>query len=278
MAVAVFRVVDAFVLAAEMEAPVGVEVACGDEGAEFQDGLGAFESRSRARYGHSVLYDVPAGALDYPGGDGPALGQRGGVAQVPLLVLQVAGAFVGAGAFGRGVAVGGGAAADPGRDPAGLAVQDFAGLVSDPFLGCRLALVEEGPGGLPQVFQHVDEVDNDRDPDPAGRGLRDDGLDLRAVAVHQDHPFPLVLRVTAFRLVKGRGDHGGDIVGDRGGQPLAPGLRLPRLSPAFRLTGPRFLLSPLLRRGAADVLRGARDRDGVVDAGQLGHPLAAVLF
>ena len=64
MAVAVFRVVDAFVLAAEMEAPVGVEVAGGDKGAEFQDGLGAFQPPSCARYVHSVLYDVPACALD----------------------------------------------------------------------------------------------------------------------------------------------------------------------------------------------------------------------
>jgi len=98
---------------------------------------------------------VPAGALDDAGGDGPAVGQRGGVAQVALLVLQVAGGLVGAGALGRGVAVAGGAAADPGRDLAGFAVQDLAGLVSDPFLGCRLALVEEGPGGLPQVFNSL---------------------------------------------------------------------------------------------------------------------------
>ena len=146
---------DALVLAAEVERPVGVEVAGGDEGAEFQDGLGAFEAPSRARYIHSVLHDVPAGALDYPGGDRPALGQRGGVAQVVLLVLQVAGGLVGAAALGAGVAVGGGAAADPGRDLACAAVQDLAGLGGDPFLGGRLALVEEGPGGLPEVFDSL---------------------------------------------------------------------------------------------------------------------------
>ena len=60
---AVFGVVDAFVLAAEMETPVVLEVAGGDEGPELEDGLGAFESPSGARYVHSVLYDVPAGAL-----------------------------------------------------------------------------------------------------------------------------------------------------------------------------------------------------------------------
>src|ERR1039458_3275366 len=81
--------------------------------------------------------------------------------------LKVAGALAGAGTLGRGVAVGGGAAADPGRDLAGLAVQDLAGLVSDPFLGCRLSLVVEGPGGPPQAFGHVDEVDDDRDGEGA---------------------------------------------------------------------------------------------------------------
>src|SRR5207237_4275233 len=91
--VAVSGVVDAFVLAAEVEAPVGVEVATGDQGAEFQDGLGAFESPSCARYVHSVLYEPACRALDYPGGNGPAFGQRGGVAEVVLLVVQVAGAL-----------------------------------------------------------------------------------------------------------------------------------------------------------------------------------------
>src|SRR5260370_28749791 len=167
---AVYGSVDALVLLAEVEAPVVVEVAGGDEGAEVEDGLGAFESPSCARYVHSVLDDVPAGTLYDPGGDGPAFRQRGGVAEVVLLVLKVAGAFVGAGALGAGVAVGGGAAADPGRDLAGLAVQDLAGLVSDPFLGGGLALVEKGPGGLPAVFQHVDEVDHDRDRDAAAGG------------------------------------------------------------------------------------------------------------
>ena len=56
---AVFRVVDAFVLAAEVVPPVGVEVAAGGEGAELEDGLGAFEAPPRACYVHSVLDDVP---------------------------------------------------------------------------------------------------------------------------------------------------------------------------------------------------------------------------
>jgi hypothetical protein len=159
---AVSGVVDTLVFAAEVVAPAGVEVAAGDEGAEREDGLSAFQPPSCARYVHSVVDDVPARAFDDPGGDGPAFLQRPGVVQVVLLVVQVAGAFVGAGSPGGRVAVGGGAAADAGCDLAGVAAQDLAGLVSDPFPGCRLPLVVEGPGGLPQVFEHVDEVGDDR--------------------------------------------------------------------------------------------------------------------
>src|SRR6266705_1006497 len=65
--------------------------------------------------------------------------------------LEVAGAFVGAGVLGAAVAVGGGAAADPGRDLRGFPVQDLAGLVCDPFLGGGLAHAGKGPGGLPAV-------------------------------------------------------------------------------------------------------------------------------
>ena len=192
-AFAVKRTVDAFVLAAEVEVPVVLEVAAGDQGAELEDGLGAFESPSRAGDVHSVLDDVPAGTLDDPGGDGPAFAQRRVVAEIGVLVVQVAGGLVGAGALGRGVAVGGGAAADPGRDLGCFPVQDLAGLVSDPFLGGGLAFVEERPGGLPQVFQHVNEVDDDGDRDAAASGLGGDGFDLGVVAVDQDRPFPLVL-------------------------------------------------------------------------------------
>ena len=47
---AVYGSVDALVLLAEVEAPVVLEIAGGDDGAEPEDGLGAFESPSRARY------------------------------------------------------------------------------------------------------------------------------------------------------------------------------------------------------------------------------------
>src|SRR5260370_19180915 len=144
--------VDAFLLLAQVEAPVVVEVAGGDEGAEPEDGLGTVEAPPCARYVHSVLDDVPACSLDDPGGDRPALAQRGGVAEMVLLVVQVAGALAGAGSFGGRVAGGGGPAADPGRDPAGRALQAPAGLVGHPFLRGTLPFVPEAPGAFPAVF------------------------------------------------------------------------------------------------------------------------------
>ena len=134
-------------------------------------------------------------------------------------------------------------------------MEDLAGLAGDPFLGGGLALVEEGPGSLPAILNHVDEVDDDRGGDVAGGGLRCDGLDLRVVAIDEDDPFALVSRVAAVGLAEGGGDDSGDVVGDRAVShlPLACGSRgfcLP-----FGLAGLRFLLLALLRRGADDVSR-----------------------
>ena len=95
--VAVFGVVDALVLAAEVVAPVVVGVAAGGEGAELEDGLGSFKSPSRAGDVHSVLDQPSCRSLDDSGGDGPAFPQSGVVVEVVLLVVEVAGALVGAG-------------------------------------------------------------------------------------------------------------------------------------------------------------------------------------
>jgi hypothetical protein len=62
-----------------------------------------------------------------------------GVAEVVLLVFQVASAGVSAFAFGGAVAVYGGAAADLGADVASLGGQDPGGLVLDPGEGFGLA-------------------------------------------------------------------------------------------------------------------------------------------
>jgi hypothetical protein len=95
---------------------------------------------------------VTAGTFDDPGGDRPAAGERGAVAEVGLLGGEVACAGVGAVAFAAGVPVGGGPAADPGGDLGGLACQDLGGLGGNPFLGVGVTWLEERPGGLPDVL------------------------------------------------------------------------------------------------------------------------------
>src|SRR5258708_2190559 len=60
--------VDALALLAEVEAPVVVEVAGGDEGAELEDGLSAVEAPSRSCDVHSVLDDACRPATRSPPG------------------------------------------------------------------------------------------------------------------------------------------------------------------------------------------------------------------
>ncbi len=224
--VAVSGVVDAFVFAAEVEAPVVVEVAVGDEGAEFEDGLGAVQAPSGACDVHSVLDDVPAGAFDDAGGDGPALGQGGGVVQVVLLVVQVAGALVGAVAFGcrssRRWWRGGGSRPRPGAA-----------------LPCRIlrawSATQSSASGSPGSKKDQAAFQRYSSTWMKSMTIVTVTPRLAASAVTasiwvllpsmRTTQVALVLRVAAFGLVEGGGDDGGDVVGDRGGQPLARRLR-----------------------------------------------------
>src|SRR5664280_3316405 len=131
-----------------MPCPVGVEVAVGDEGSQFEDGFSAGQTPPCARYVHSVLYKIAAGSLDYAGGDRPAFLQCGGVVQVGALVGEVADRLVGALAFGAGEAAGVGLMGDRGGGIDGAAGQDGAGMLGDPGLGVGVAGAEERPRGL----------------------------------------------------------------------------------------------------------------------------------
>jgi hypothetical protein len=67
--------VEPLVLAGEVVLPVGVEVAVGGDGAEGEDRLGAVKAPAGASQVEAVGDDVPAGAFDDAGGDGPAFGE-----------------------------------------------------------------------------------------------------------------------------------------------------------------------------------------------------------
>src|SRR6266566_5367561 len=119
----------------EVERPVGVEVAVAAQRAELEDCLRAGQAPTGAGAVHAVFDQVPAGALDHAGGDGPASGERGRIVQVGLLVEQVGGGGVGGLALGGVQVVAGGFAADRGGHHAGAAGQDRPGVVVDPGLG-----------------------------------------------------------------------------------------------------------------------------------------------
>src|SRR5258706_4340547 len=85
---------DAMMLLGEVERPVGVEVPVVLWGAESQDGLGALDAPPGAGDVETIADQVPAGAFHDPCRDRPARGQRHVVAQVLLLVHQVAHACV----------------------------------------------------------------------------------------------------------------------------------------------------------------------------------------
>src|SRR6266702_2836437 len=123
------RLVDPFVLFAQVVGPVVVEVAVGADGAEFEDGFCSGQA--------------PAGA-----GDVHAVFD-----QVGLLGGEVARAGVSAVAFVPLVSVGGGAAAYPGGDLGSLALQHLLSLGGNPGLGVGVTGLEERPGRFPQVFQ-----------------------------------------------------------------------------------------------------------------------------
>src|SRR5262249_36259319 len=150
----------------------------------------AVQAPAGAGDAHPVVHEVAAGAFDDAGGDGPALGQGPRVVHEGLLVLRVGQGLaddlgVLAAWLGR---VPGGERADPGDDLAGAAVQDVQPLGGHPVFHRRVAGRVEAPGGLPQVFQHVDEVDHDGQGDAAGGRLSLEQAELVVVPVDQGDP------------------------------------------------------------------------------------------
>ena len=88
--------VEAFVLAREVVSPVGVEVAVVDQGTELEDGFGSFESPAAAGDVEAVADQVAAGTFDRTGGDRPARGECGVVAELGEVAGEVADTGVGA--------------------------------------------------------------------------------------------------------------------------------------------------------------------------------------
>jgi len=82
--------VDALVLAGEVEAPVGVEVAVADQGAELEDGFGSGQPSAGAGDVEAAADQVAAGPFDHSGRDRPAGREGAIVAQERRVAGQVA--------------------------------------------------------------------------------------------------------------------------------------------------------------------------------------------
>ena len=159
-----------------------------------------------------VADQVAAGSFDHAGRDGPARGQGLVVAQVLVLGGQVADAGVGAGPLGGGEAGGVRLGGDLSGGPGAVPGQHRERLDRYPVLGCGIAGGMQAPRRLPDVFQHVDEVDHDVDGDAAAGGLGADQVELVLGAVDQDHPGPPAGRVAGLGLAERGGDHLGRVV------------------------------------------------------------------
>ena len=192
-----------------------------------------------------------------------------GVVHEGLLVLQVGQGLaddLGVLAAGLGRVVFG-EPGDPGDHLGDPAVQDVQRLGGHPVFHGRVAGRVEAPGGLPQVFQHVDEVDHDGQGDAPRGGGGLEQAELVVVPVDQRDPGPQMTGVAAVGLGEDLADGdvaaGGDVAG-------VPAVLRPRACPAWRAGSGRMTCSGV---------RGRAVRDGDVEDGPgLGHPLAALLL
>jgi len=143
---------------------------------------------------------------DHAGGDRPAAGQRLVVSHVHLVVREVGDGLVHAGQVevaGPGIGAGlRGDGGEGGGDRLRAAVENAEFLPVGPLRGrLRVAGVQRG-GSLAEVAGHVDEVDQDRDFQPALPGVVADGGDLLPVAVDEEYALAGPVRVGAVGLVE----------------------------------------------------------------------------
>jgi len=112
----------------------------------------------------------------------------------------------------------------------------------------------------------VHNVDHDGHLHPAGLGFGADPGELVVVAVDQRDPGAVLVGVATGGFVEDLADHPGGVGGDAGHQPLAP-------RPWAAVAGWVGLVGC-----GQDVAWGSGDRGAVVDAADLGEPLAVALL
>src|SRR5271165_1322229 len=154
----------------EMKLPVRVEVARRSDGAQAQDGFRPGEGPARARAVHAVLHEVPACSFNDAGRDREAVAESLPVMHQPRarpvrevvarnldgLPSRIVELLLASGPPANGASD---VSAAPPREEREKAV-------ADPVLGLGVALSEESPRRVPDVFEDMHEVDEDGDFDP----------------------------------------------------------------------------------------------------------------
>src|SRR5436190_3038668 len=186
-----------------MKQPVVIEVATRSQGAQPQHRFCSCERPPGSGAAHAILYEVSARTLDDAGRDRQSLGEGEIVVEPCSIPRQVLDAFLdGLGGLGtEGMALDHAAQAGA-QLCGGMPGEQCVQPVFYPLLGLVGTRRFEGVTGLPQVFEHVYDVedDPDLDTDPLCRAL--DSSQLIAVAVDEDDPPAAQIRITPKRLIE----------------------------------------------------------------------------
>lgn len=204
------------------------------------------------------------GVLDRTGGDRPAFGEVEVVLHPLAVAVEVAGDLLQRCRVGAGELAFGGDQAKAFDDLADLAVQDPLRALVDELLGLAASFRVERVGGLPDLLQYVQEVEDQGD---VGEGRADPALQC-SLAVGDDHPGASVAGVALEHLGLDTVDEGVFVGGQAGPDPLV----VRRC--AFRALGP--LAGG--EQASEHLLRCAYHRRLAVHSGDRRHPFLVGLL
>src|SRR5208283_480283 len=182
--------------------PVILEVSTGAQGAKFEDRFSAVQTPAGARDVHSVFDQVAAGTLDDTGGDGQTGGEVLFVVKVVPVFQQIVGAIVDCGAVTSLHRPQRRATAHARSHVAGVPTQDLQQALTDPALGGGGAFAVQGEAGIPQVFKHVDYIEDDGGLYAVVIGRLLDERQLCWIAVDQGDPALVPGGIATERLLE----------------------------------------------------------------------------
>jgi hypothetical protein len=154
-------------LSFQVKGPVGIEVLGRADGAELEHGLRSGEGPAGSGSVHAVFDDVPAGSLDDARCDGEPLAQRVLVAEQasPGAVREVIAGLVdrGVGSSVERLVACFPPADGLGEVAAAATAEEREQAILDPLFGPAVAFAEESSRGIPNVFDDMNDVGEDRD-------------------------------------------------------------------------------------------------------------------